>query len=63
MERILMVWLSQAGLEFSRFFFFFAIIQEVCKAFRFCLGSGYRSFSKQLPPSVPSLPALLGVIP
>lgn len=59
-----MVWLSQAGLEFSRFFFFFfAIIQEVCKAFRSCLGSGYRFFSKRLPLSVPSLPALLGVIP
>ena len=44
-------------------FFFFAIIQEVCKAFRSCLGSGYRSFSKRLPLSVPSFLALLGVIP
>lgn len=63
MERILTVWLSRAGLEFSRFFFFFVIIQEVCKVFRPCLGSGHCSVSEQLPLSVPSLLALLGAIP
>lgn len=46
-----------------KIFFFFVIIQEVCKVFRPCLGSGHCSVSEQLPLSVPSLLALLGAIP